>query len=162
MKKSTRIILIVLASLCGAAAVFGGLMAAGLLPSQLTASIVSSLDRIRRLGSKQTDEDPGQAQTLRVPPGDMHGVWLDMNTDLRTGSGGTYSDLVNEANELFSAYRNVRGDTLFLTPDLTGRFAGLRDAYGTDVDAVWEIFTHADAAGYYKVLVAGESVLLDV
>ncbi len=162
MKKSTRIILIVLASLCGAAAVFGGLMAAGLLPSQLTASIVSSLDRIRRLGSKQTDEDPGQAQTLRVPPGDMHGVWLDMNTDLRTGSGGTYSDLVNEANELFSAYRNVRGDTLFLTPDLTGRFTGLRDAYGTDVDAVWEIFTHADAAGYYKVLVAGESVLLDV
>ena len=160
MKKSTRVLAVLLAVGFGCLAVFGGLMAAGLLPGQLSESVIRSLDRIRNNGS--SDDDPTAALSnaaVRTPPAGLRGVYLDLNADLKTAPTDTYGALSGETTELFSAFRNVRANALFLTPELAGRFASFHDAYGTAVDLVWQIISHADEGGYYKVLAANDAMM---
>ena len=94
-------------------------------------------------------------------PSEMFGVWMDLSTDLSISPESSYGELVAEANEDFSVFKNVLAQTLFIKPDTAGKYAGLHDAYGNHVYVLREITAHAQDNQYFTVLVADADLIFD-
>lgn len=163
MKTKNRVLLIVILSILSLCIVFGILLLANALPASLTARLNTLISRNTSVNQQQptiisVSTDNPQNKNLPDP---MHGIWYDLNTDLEASENASYGAIVSEFTEAFSFFKNFMGDTMFITPDHSGKYGAVRDSYGTAVDVLRELFTHADSYGYYKVLVADDALLLD-
>ncbi len=164
--KKKHIILIILFIIVSFIVVSGGLYAAGALPSSLSAE----LDRLFK-SQAPANQPASQPEVLTPPelsdpyfaqsalPKDLIGVYVDLDQDVKTQSQGTYVDLFNEAALYYADFRNYRANTVFIRPDLEGRFVGFADAYGNPVDILLEYLRQADTQGMKKALVLDASLL---
>lgn len=161
MKKSTKIILVSTLSVLLLVILAGVLFIFDALPAGIATAIQRMIAGGNQPVTHQQEEGVNDVFTPRSLPTDMHGVWLDINTDIKTSPQDSYGALVTETGAYFNNFKNVKGDTVFLTPDLTGQFASMRDAYGTSVDMLWQMIGSADLSDYYKVLVVPDALLYD-
>ena len=162
MKKKSRVPFIILFSILGLCIVAGVLIMTDALPAGIS-DMISGLFVRQSVPVAQEQMNPEEiaAATGRALPDDMHGVWLDLNVDLQSGASDGYGNIVAEANAAFNDFRNYIGDTLFLVPELDGKFARLTDDFGASVDIVVEYLNHSALQNYYNVLVATDRMLLD-
>lgn len=162
MKKKSRVPFVILFVLLGCCIVVGILFVTDTLPE----SVSNALNRM--FGSvsvpvvqEQMNEEEIAAASSRQLPDDMHGIWFDLDSDLKATAADPYGTLVVETNAAFNDFKNYLGDTVFLTPSPDGKFAGMTDDYGTPVDVVGEVLNHAALGNYYNVLVANDALLYD-
>lgn len=163
MKNSTKIIIVSLLSVLVLVMLFGVLFIFDALPAKISSSINRLFTGVNLPVAGQQDEQI--LENIYVPralPDDMHGIWFDLNSDLKTTPQDTYGALVTETSAYFNHFKNVLGDTMFLTPELSGSFSSMKDAYGTSVDLIWQMIGSADQSDYFKVLVVPDALLYDI
>ncbi len=164
MKKKILIPLIAVFLLLSALVITAGLYYADGLPENITYTISRFLNKIDT-GFSQ-DQRNSAADSISVAqidaemPENVHAVTLDLSTELSADpSSGSYGDLVSEIIYDFNYYKNFLADTIFIVPDLAGKYENFTDAYGNKVDVLRECMNYSDSAGYTKVLVINDGML---
>lgn len=166
MKKKIDVIAIVLYLALSMVVLTSGLYLCDALPRGLTASIDSFF---------KTDDLPVNNGVI-IPPGgvtesiksdtsfipsDMSGVWFDLGNELADPETASASSLFAEINSYFDYFGNFRSNTVFITPDIFGKYSSVEDSNGNSVDLLRETVGQAVMRSYYTVLVVNDSMLFN-
>ena len=166
MKKKIDVIAIVLYLALSMVVLTSGLYLCDALPRGLTASIDSFF---------KTDDLPVNNGVI-IPPGgvtesiksdtsfipsDMSGVWFDLGNELADPETASASSLFAEINSYFDYFGNFRSNTVFITPDIFGKYSSVADSNGNSVDLLRETVGQAVMRSYYTVLVVNDSMLFN-
>ncbi len=164
MKKKILIPLIAVFLLLSAVVITAGLYITDGLPENITYAISRFLNKIDT-GFTPDQQNPlpeniAVAQIEAKMPENIHAVTLDLAAELTADpSSGSYGDLVAEIVYDFNYYKNFLTDTIFVVPDLSGKYENFTDAYGNRVDVLRECLNYSESAGYTKVLVVNDEML---
>lgn len=166
MKKKSNIIAIVLYLLLSVVVLISGLYMCDALPRGIT-SAIDNVFKTSDLPVNNGDilspdgNDTSVRTDTAVMPSDISGVWFDIGSELSDAEGATASSLFSEINSYFDYFENFRSDTLFVTPDIFGKYSAVTDANGTAADLLREVTGQAVARSYYVVLVINDSMLFN-
>ena len=167
MKRKIDIAAIALYLLLSMIVLISGLYMCDALPKGMTAAIdnVFKTDDlpVNNGGIYNPDigsNDPVTEETVFAPDA-MRGVWLDIGKELIDADTASFSSLVGEINGYFDYFDNFRANTVFVTPDIFGKYSAVTDSNGSPVDLLREVTGQAAARSYYTVLVLNDSMLFN-
>lgn len=166
MKKKTDIIAIALYLVLSVVVLLSGLYMCDALPRGITAAVD---------GVFKTDDLPVNGGEILTPdadgvavngdtaflPSDMSGVWLNLGTELADAQTSSAAALTAEISAYFDYFGNFRSNTVFVTPDVAGKYSSVTDSNGTAVDLLRETLGQATERSYYTVLVVNDSMMFD-
>ncbi len=164
MKKKKSVIAIIFYLVLSLVVLILGLYLCDALPHSITAAV----DKIFKTDDLPVNSDEivspnGTATTVRGDtaflPSDMSGVWFDLGNELADASAASASSLVSEINAYFDYFGNFRSNTVFITPDVSGKYSSVADSNGTVVDLLRHTVAQALARSYYTVLVVNDSMM---
>ena len=87
----------------------------------------------------------------------MNGVLLDLERDVPAAE--TAQEALSQLYRCFLLLRDCGADTVFIQPDLSGRFAALTDENGAVLDLTAAALAYAEAEDYYAVLTVDDRFL---
>lgn len=87
----------------------------------------------------------------------MNGALLDIEKDIPTSQ--TAQEALSQLYRCFLLLRDCGADTVFIRPDLSGRFAALTDENGAALDLTAAALAYAQAEDYYTVLTVDDRFL---
>lgn len=99
--------------------------------------------------------------TKKVLPDDMSGIWFDIGSELTDPDKTTASALFAEIGSYFDYFDNFRSNTVFVTPDIFGKYSSVTDDVGNTVDYLRETLRQATERSYFTVLILNDSMLFN-
>ena len=173
MSKKSRIALIIAFIALSLLVVTVGLYVSDALPQKVSYSITSFVSRLTGGRHSQTEPeihtdefiptvnvDPSVGVSSLLPE-KVVGVTLGLNTDVKMTASDSYAALYNEALIYYNDFKNYTVNTVFLKPDLEGRFENLKDAYGNAVDALRVYLSLAETDGLFRILIADRDLIVE-
>lgn len=167
MKKTRRIISVFIYLAFSVLFIFSGLFITDSLPRKLSYKINSFISGlivpanssgVISQPSDNTDSAPVAPRKLMMPDG-MTAMWLDLDSDIASDTGGAYSAFLTEADSYFNYFDNFHTNAVFIKPDAEYRYSGLCDENSAHIDLLREYMSRAQAKAYLIGLVIDDSLL---